>query len=214
MTPHFVTFRNNILTLVIWFSIALGFSQGDKSTIKAQFALGVNSPSSSGFVQDFEAKSINFPTVNLGIQYMFKPSFGAKLDYGFNRISNDEKTAQDFKLNYSRINLQGVLDLSRTLYISNRVGTFLHAGPGFSFVTPLGNFPENKTSFFNAMAGLELHYGISDKLTLYLDTSYILGFAEDFDPISSGFGSFNGDVLTVTIGASISLSGCYYCEKK
>ena len=64
------------------------------------------------------------------------------------------------------------------------------------------------------MAGLELHYGISDKLTLYLDTSYIIGFANDFDPISSGFGSFNGDLLTITIGASISLSGCYYCEKQ
>jgi hypothetical protein len=193
--------------------MALGFSQGDRSTIKAQFALGVNSPSSNGFVQDFEGKPINFPTVNLGIQYMLKPSFGAKLDYGFNRISNNE-TSQDFKLNYSRINLQGVFDLSRILFISNRVGTFVHAGPGLSFITPLGNFPENKISFFNAMAGLELHYGISDKLTLYLDTSYIFSFADDFDPVSSGFGSFNGDLLTVTIGASISLSGCYYCEKQ
>jgi len=213
MTPHFVTFRNKLILIVMLFIMILGFSQSNKSTVKAQFALGVSSPSSNGFVQDFEGKPINFPAVNLGIQYMLMPSFGAKLDYGFNRISNDE-TSQDFKLNYSRINLQGVFDLSRTLYISNRVGTFLHAGPGFSFVTPLGNFPENKLSFFNAMAGLELHYGISDKLTLYLDTSYIIGFANDFDPISSGFGSFNGDLLTITIGASISLSGCYYCEKQ
>lgn len=214
MTTHFVVFRNNLLTLAIVFSSALGFSQIDKSTIKAQLALGVNNPSSTGFVQDFEAKTINFPTVNLGVQYMFKPNFGAKLDYGFNRISNNEQSFEDFKLNYSRINLQGVLDLSSMLYISNRVGTFLHAGPGFSFVTPLGNFPENNISFFNVMAGLEWHYGISDKLTLYLDTSYILGFAEDFSPVSSGFGSFNGDLLTVTIGVSISLSGCYYCEKR
>lgn len=212
MIPHFAPFRNNLLALVILFSITLGYSQGDKSTIKAQFALGVNNPSTSGFVDNFEGKTLNFPTVNLGIQYMLKPSFGAKLDYGFNRISND-KTVQDFKLNYSRINLQGVLDLSRTLYISNRVGIFLHAGPGYTFVTPLGNFPENKISFFNAMAGLELHYGITDKLTLYFDTSYILGFAEDFNPVSSGFGSFNGNLLTATIGVTISLSGCYYCEQ-
>tara|TARA_R110002049_G_scaffold18043_6_gene69453 strand:- start:3725 stop:4321 length:597 start_codon:yes stop_codon:yes gene_type:complete len=194
----------------MFFGMALGFSQGDKSTIKAQFALGVNSPSTSGFVDGFEGKSLNFPTVNLGIQYMFKPSFGAKLDYGFNRISND-KTARDFKLNYSRINLQGVLDLSQTLYISNRVGTFIHAGPGFSFVKPLGDFPDNKTSFLNVMAGMEFHYGVSDKLSLYFDTSYILGFGKDFNPISDGFGSFNGNLLTITIGASISLSGCYYC---
>jgi len=214
MTTRFITFQNNLLTLLMFFGITLGFSQGDKSTIKAQFALGVNSPSSAGFVQDFEGKSINFPTVNLGIQYMFKPSFGAKLDYGFSRISNSEESFEDFKLNYSRLNLQGVLDLSQTIYISNRVGTFLHAGPGLTFVTPLGNFPENKISFFNVMGGLEFHYGISDKLSLYIDASYILGFAEDFNPVTSGFGSFNGNLLTVTIGASISLSGCYYCEKR
>ena len=61
------------------------------------------------------------------------------------------------------------------------------------------------------MGGIEFHYGISDKLSVYVDTSYIFGFGKDFNPISDGFGSFNGDLLTITFGASISLSGCYYC---
>jgi hypothetical protein len=61
------------------------------------------------------------------------------------------------------------------------------------------------------MGGIEFHYGISDKLTIYLDTSYVLGFGNGFNPVSSGIGSFNGDLLTLTFGASISLSGCYYC---
>ena len=44
-----------------WLAIAiclcgfLSFSQDDTSTIKAQFALGVNSPSSNGFVSNFDA---------------------------------------------------------------------------------------------------------------------------------------------------------------
>lgn len=193
--------------LLVGFS---SFSQGDTSTIKAQFALGVNSPSSNGFVDDFQANSINFPTINLGVQYMFKPLLGAKLDFGFNRFSN-VNNSPEFKVNYSRINMQVVYDASIITSFSDRMGAFIHAGPGFSMIKPLGNFGDNKTSYLNAMGGIELHYGISDKLSIYIDTSYIFGFGKDFNPVSDGFGSFNGDLLTITFGASISLSGCYYC---
>ncbi|GAA4962907.1 outer membrane beta-barrel protein [Algibacter aquimarinus] len=196
--------------LVLLFSSFSSFSQGDTSTIKAQFALGVNSPSSNGFVTAFEANSINFPTINLGLQYMFKPKLGGKLDFGFNRFSNADNSTE-FKVNYSRINVQLVYDVSEITSFSDRIGAFIHAGPGLSTIKPLGNYGANKTSYLNMLGGVEFHYGISDKLSIYLDTSYILGFGKEFNPISDGFGSFNGDLLTITFGASISLSGCYYC---
>ena len=189
------------------------FSQDGTSLIKAQFALGIGSPSKDGFVQNFEGNSINFPTINLGVQYMFKPTIGGKLDYSFSRISNMENTPQ-FKLNYSRVNMQVVYDTNAVFsFLPPRVGVFLHAGPGYSFVKPLGNYTQNNTSFFNVIGGLELHYGISDKLSIYTDVSYINGFGKDFDPITDGNGSFNGNLLTITFGASISLSGCYFCNQ-
>ena len=197
------------LISLMFFSSLSGFSQGDRSTIKAQFALGVNSPSSTGFVDDFESNSINFPSINLGLQYMFKPQLGATLALGFNRFS-DAGNSPEFKVNYTRFNAQLVYNLSNIIP-SNRIGTFIHAGPGISMISPLGNYVENNVSFLNAIGGIEVHYGVSDKLSVYLDTSYILGFGKDFDPILDGFGSFNGNLLTVTIGASISLSGCYFC---
>lgn len=209
MTSNFKINKTIRLFLLLFFSSLFGFSQGDTSTIKAQFALGVNSPSSSGFVDDFESNSINFPSINLGLQYMFKRNLGAKLDFGYNRFANASGTSE-FKVNYTRFNAQLVYNLSNIIP-SNRIGTFIHAGPGISMISPLGNYVENNLSFLNAMGGIEFHYGVSDKLSVYLDTSYILGFAKDFDPILDGFGSFNGNLLTVTIGASISLSGCYFC---
>lgn len=210
MTSNFKTNTYLWMALAFFFCGFSSLSQGDTNTIKAQFALGVSSPSSNGFVDDFEANSINFPTINLALQYMFKPKLGAKLDFGYNRISNVDNTPE-FKLNYSRINLQVVYDASIITSFSNKLGAFIHAGPGFSMIKPLGDFGKNKTSYLNAMGGIELHYGISDKLTIYLDTSYIFGFGKDFKPVTDGFGSFNGDLLTITFGASISLSGCYYC---
>ena len=209
MTSIFKINKTIWLISLVFSSSLLGFSQGDTGSIIAQFALGVNSPSSSGFVDDFESNSINFPSINLGLQYMFKPKLGAKLDFGYNRFS-DTGDSPEFKVNYTRFNAQLVYNLSNIIPI-NRIGTFIHAGPGLTMISPLGNYVENDTSFLNAMAGIEFHYGVSDTLSVYLDTSYILGFGKDFDPILDGYGSFNGNLLTVTIGASISLSGCYYC---
>ncbi|GGD21493.1 outer membrane beta-barrel protein [Hyunsoonleella pacifica] len=210
MNPKIVILKTISFSMLLFVCSFNGLAQGDTSKLKAQIALGINNPSSDGFVTTFKGKSINFPTVNLGVQYMLTSQLGAKLDYGFNRISNDN-ASPEFKLNYTRINLQGVYDASRILRFSQRVGAFLHAGPGISIINPLGNYGNNDVSFINAITGIELHYGISDSLTFYMDTSYVFGFGKDFSPISDGFGAFNGDLLTVTFGVSISLSGCYFC---
>ena len=196
---------------MILFTIS-GFSQSETSTWKGQLALGVNSPSTSGFVSSFEAKPINFPTINLGIQRMFSRSIGAKLDFSYNRISH-ASNSPEFKLNYSRINGQFVYDGGNLLsFLPPQLNVVGHAGPGFTFVKPLGDYTENNTSFFNVMAGIKIHYAISQTFSVYVDTSYIYGFGKDFSPLSDGFASFNGNLLTATVGVSLSLSGCYYCE--
>ena len=200
-----------LLTFIMVLAISNLFAQRETNKWKAQIALGLNSPSQSGFVEGFQGKSMNFPTVNLGIQNMFKEQFGAKLDYSFNRISNDNTTTE-FKLNYSRVNAQLVFDPTYSLnFLPERMGLVLHAGPGYSFVKPLGNYVENDISFFNVMGGLEVHYGISERMSLFVDTSYIMGMAKDFEPITEGYGSFNGNLLTLTFGITFSLSGCQYC---
>ena len=212
MSSNFKFYKNIIFSIVFVFTACIGFSQSETSTVKAQFGLGVNSPSENGFVTDFEAKSTNFPSINLGVQYMFKPKFGAKLDFGYYRFSNLDETPE-FKINYTRLNIQLVYDATRLFsFLPQRIGTFVHAGPGYTSIKPLGNYTQNNTSFLNAIAGIEFHYGVSDKLSVYFDSSYILGFGKDFNPISDGFGSFNGNILTLTIGASISLSGCQFCD--
>ena len=179
-----ILIKKFLLTFIMVLAISNLFAQRETNKWKAQIALGLNSPSQSGFVEGFQGKSMNFPTVNLGIQNMFKEQFGAKLDYSFNRISNEDNT-REFKLNYSRVNAQLVFDPTYSLnFLPERMGLVLHAGPGYSFVKPLGNYVENDISFFNVMGGLEVHYGISERMSLFVDTSYIMGMAKDFEPIT------------------------------
>ncbi|PWI30790.1 cell envelope biogenesis protein OmpA [Flavobacteriaceae bacterium LYZ1037] len=212
MNTFFVSFKQTSFSIIFLLISLFSFSQAETSKWKAQIAIGVNSPSSNGFVSGFEAKPINFPTVNLGIQHMFKRQFGAKLDFGYNRFSSSDNSTE-FKTNYTRINAQLVYDPTPIMtFLPLGFGVVAHTGPGFSMIKPLGVYGENKTSFLNVMAGIEFHYSITDVLTVYLDTSYIYGFGSDFDPVTEGFGSFNGNLLTATIGVSYSLSGCYYCD--
>ena len=186
----------------------------DTSKWKALFAVGFNYPTTDGFVEGTYAQSINFPTVNLGVQHMFKKEYGVKLDYGFNRFKLDE-VSPEVKINYSRINVQFVFDPSDYIgFLPPRIRTILHAGPGYSFVKPLGNLGDNKQSYLNLMGGLEVHYALSEKVSVYVDTAYIYGLTslDDYDPVLSGLGAFNGSVFNMTIGLAVSLSGCQFCD--
>ena len=91
-------FKTYSLVAALFLLISTVFAQNDNQRLKFQIAFGVNSPSQSGFVDGFSSKGINFPTINLGAQYMFKKEFGAKLDFGFNRFSNesDAKKRYDY----------------------------------------------------------------------------------------------------------------------
>ena len=186
----------------------------DTAKWKALFAVGVNYATTDGFVKGSYAKAVNFPTINLGIQHMLTSEYGLKLDFGFNRFKNDDDTPE-FKINYSRINAQFVFDPSNYIgFLPTRIRTVLHAGPGITFVKPLGTLGDNKQTFLNLLGGLELHYALNEKVSVYTDVTYIYGVTslDDYNPVLSGLGAFNGSVFNLTFGVAISLSGCQYCD--
>ncbi|WP_299521069.1 cell envelope biogenesis protein OmpA [Winogradskyella sp.] len=202
------------ISIVFFMTLSCYGQFKDTSKWKALFALGFNYPTTDGFVDGTFAQPVNFPTVNIGIQHMFKRAYGVKLDYGFNRFKNDDESPE-FKVNYSRINAQFVFDATEALgFLPQRLRTILHAGPGFSFTTPLGDLSDNKQSYLNMLGGLEVHYAINEKVSIYTDIAYIYGFTSlgDYDPVLSGLGAFNGSVFNVTLGLAVSLSGCQYCD--
>lgn len=214
MSSNFKKYKKVFFVLILALISSFGFSQEDTSKWKLQLAFGLNYPNIDGFVDGFEAKPLNFPTINFGVQHMFTRTKGVKLDFGYNRFSNADDSAE-FKTNYSRINAQFVYDATNVFgFLPAQVGLVGHTGIGYSIIKPLGNFGDNKTSFLNAMAGFEAHYILSETFSVFTDLSYIFSFSGDktYDPISDGFGTFNGNLFTLTFGISVSLSGCQYCD--
>jgi len=214
MVSNFKKYKKVILLLCFVLISVNGFAQSDTEKWKLQLAFGFNYPNVDGFVSGFEAKPLNFPTINFGVHHMFTKTKGVKLDFGYNRFSNADNSVE-FKTNYTRINAQFVYDATTILgFLPTQIGLVGHTGLGLSNIKPLGNFGENKTSFVNAMAGVEVHYFVSKTFSIFSDFSYIYSFAgnETYEPISEGFGTFTGNLFTVTFGISVSLSGCQYCD--
>ena len=207
----YIRTTNMLLSCLLSFVV---FSQSETSKWKFQIGFGTNFPENTGFVNPYEPKSVNFPTVNLGVQHMFTSELGAKLDLGYNRISNIDNTPE-FKTNYTRLNVQFIYDATQNLdFLPPHFGIVAHVGPGISFMKPLGNFTDNKQTYANLLAGIEIHYGIADTVSVFSDLSYIYGLGGDkvYDPPAEGFGAFRGSLFTISLGISVSLSGCQYCD--
>lgn len=200
-----------VVIFLLLFSVN-GFTQNFQDVLRFQISFGGNLASENGFAESYSGKGFNIPTINIGTQYMFKKYVGAKLDLGFNRIKGSDN---DFKINYTRVNAQVVYDYSRFLsFLPEDVKTEGHIGPGFTFVSPLGDTPDNDQNYFNIMIGTDFIYALSRTTSVFLDVSYIHGFTrpEVYSPVSEGLGAFNGSMITFTIGISLSLSECYYCD--
>lgn len=200
--------------IIASFCISLSFSQRESEKWKAQFSLGVNSPFQSNFIEGFSAESINGPIVNVGIQHLFSKQVGFKLDYGFNRISKLGDVSA-FKINYSRVDAQLVVDLSPWIpLIKDRTKLISHGGFGYSWSTPLANNVVNKLSYLNGIIGTEFHYYLTQLMSLYFDFSYIKGLtSNDLSKMDNGgLAAFNGDMINIAVGLTFSLSGCYNCN--
>lgn len=206
---------NSILcSLIICIIITTtAFAQTQPSKLKGLLQFGVNMPEQIGFVEEYEGKEVNFPSIILGLEAMFNKQMGVRVDLGHNRISNVKDTPE-FKLNYTRINAQLTYDFTSIIPIMpRRLGMVGHVGPGYTMIRPLAQLRENKNGYLNAMGGLEIHFGLSKTASVFVDGSYIYGFSKKFDPVTAGYGSYNSNLTVVSLGIAVSISGCYYCNK-
>ena len=213
MRPYFKIQNLSWLLFLTLMTTSLSIAQLDVEKWKLQVALGVNNTIDQEITPGYFSKQINFPTINLGVQHMFSRNFGAKLDLGYNR-SSEADNSLPYKLNYTRVNLQAVYDFKDLLtFLPPPIGIVVHAGPGVSMTKPLANFVNNTYTYPNVLGGLEVHYRLTESLSIYVDGSYALSLSKKnkYDVTTDGF-SFNGDIAYVAFGASISLSGCHYCD--
>ncbi|TDU43107.1 outer membrane protein with beta-barrel domain [Gelidibacter sediminis] len=212
MATYFKTQNLVWLLLLSLMTTSLCVAQRDVEQWKLQVSLGFNNPIDVVDDDEYYSEYVNFPSINIGVQHMFSENFGAKLDLGYNR-SKSAEGSKDFKLNYTRINAQLVYDFKDVFtFLPAPIGVVGHAGPGVTMTAPLGADTNNTYAYPNFLGGLEVHYRLSESLSVFIDGSYALSLSgkRKYDPVVDGY-SFNGDLMYVAVGVSLSLSGCNYC---
>jgi OOP family OmpA-OmpF porin len=172
---------------------------------------GFSKPTSP-FVPGYYVSNSGLFHVDLGARYMINPKFGFKVDFGYDSFKNETNTP-DFDGQYVRANIQGVVNLGRTLNLedlSKNVNLQFHVGPGYAFMNNDNfNGTDNMT---NLLVGLTGQIKLSDRVALNGDFTLINNISQHYSfdgtqysgSISEDRG-FNGSLYNASIGLSIYL---------
>lgn len=112
----------------------------------------------------------------LGVRYMFNENFGAKLDFGYNSITNADNSLE-FETEYYRANIQGVVNMGSVLNFRSWTNTFnvlIHGGFGYSANKPsIPNEFSSADQMLNLMAGITPQIRLGNSVALTGDLSVL-----------------------------------------
>ena len=151
-----------------------------------------------------------------GVRYMFNNKYGFKVDFGYDRITNDDKGDNGFSLpfqtDYYRASLQGIADIGRMLMFenfTNHLSLLFHAGGGFSMLrSDTVSFDGEDERMVNLMFGFTPQVKLGKRAALFLDASFIWHIYQQktFDMLSPvAKRGFDGFVANASIGLNIYL---------
>jgi OOP family OmpA-OmpF porin len=164
------------------------------------------SPFSTGYYVD----NLSFFHGDLGVRYMFNNKFGLKTDVGFDKYSEgDGSLVLDGE--YSRINLQGVMNVGRLLNFedfSRCLNLQFHTGVGYS--TLKTDAFRGKDEMVNVLLGLTGQVKITKRIAFNADFTLINNISQNysfdgFDNTVSNDRGFNASMYNATVGFSIYL---------
>lgn len=165
-------------------------------------------PMASGYYTN----SPGFGQFSLGTRYMFNNRFGAKLDVGYNMLQGADESLE-FKSNYFRSSLQGVINLGSVLKFetwTNTFGVLIHGGAGYSFLKakePV-DFGGNKDQMLNIIAGISPQLKLGNRMALTSDVSMIGNARQDhtWDGTGKTFRrGWNGYMMNFSLGLTFYL---------
>jgi len=201
-------YKITLLALLLSF---IAFSQkskirtDDQYSFEAEYGLSLGS---SPRIMDMEHWGISF-------RYMMDRNWGLKFDFAKDRFSEDVESVT-VAGNYTRISIQAVNNLGRTLNSmtmnGERLGLLGHAGLGYSSLT--SDQYTGTDNIMHLIIGLTPQYKISNSFAVYVDASYIMNYSQHLGfnglyPNGVGPKTFTGSLVNASLGISY-----YFGESK
>lgn len=156
--------KKTVLCLLIAFGAIAVQAQDEKNYNRWSIELegGMHKPATP-FSPGYYTSTPSLWQGGLGFRYMFNDKFGAKLDFGYNSIESADNS-MEFKSEYFRTSLQGVINMGSVLNFRNWTNTFnflVHGGMGYS-----ANKPSEPNEFSNPDQMLNMIFGITPQIRL------------------------------------------------
>lgn len=194
-------------------------SENDNSTMdynKWSINANVGLLTASGPYKDGHSDYLSDLTYGLGVRYMINDKFGVMVDGAFGEIESDGGSAFDFETKYTRVGLQGVINLGSVLNFSSwtsRLGLLAHGGAGATFLSYDDGALVDDEKAINLIFGFTPQFRVSDRVALNLDVAMQGNLKQDFTmdgmqtAPSSSVHHFKGMVTTVSAGVTVYLGG-------
>ena len=126
-----------------------------------------------------------FNNYNLGVRYMFSPTFGLKADFSYDNLKNvSGSPSLPFETEQLRFDVQGVVNGPRLFDIQDKLGRFsflMHGGLVYSRLTPKLESNPNYDSTDNDLGvifGVMPELRISKKFSIFADFYGIYNFRQ------------------------------------
>jgi len=228
--------RKYLLTISSLFALTIGYAQTDvdnkaadstktgaeynKWSIEAN--VGQNKPEkpfAPGYFSSDPTRYFNFSDVNhfdLGVRYMFNQYFGAKLDFAYDFMQDQNGNGSlPFETRQYRVGLQGVANIGRLLKFetfTSRFNILGHAGLQVSQLAPqMGENSDVTEDNGGLMIGLTPQFRITNRLVLTGDVTYLSNIRQHMN--WDGSYSLDSNNLTGSmINASVGIT--YYLGSK
>lgn len=166
------------------------------------------------FVVGNYVKDFSLFHVDGGVRYMFNTKVGLKADFGYDSYEGAQ-SSMNFDGTYTRVGLQGVVNLGRVLSFEEFAKWFnlqLHTGLGYSYMET-NNFG-GKDEMLNVPLGLTAQFKLGNRVAFNADFTMINNISQHytFDGKEGGAASyiiedrgFNSTLYNATLGLSIYL---------
>lgn len=224
--------RKYLLTLTSVLALSSAYAQTDENSKDAEtkdseynrwsveLNVGQNKadkPFAAGYFSADPSKYFNFSDVNhydLGLRYMFNPNFGAKLDFAYDYIKNQDGAQTQagvvslpFETRQHRVGLQGVANLGRIMKFetfTSRFGILAHAGIQVSRLSARTGVNEGRHEDNGGLIiGLTPQFRISNRIVLTGDFSYLGNYRQHFNwdgSYSAESNNLAGNMINTSVG--------------
>ena len=172
--------------------------------------------------------TVNLNYYNVGVRYMFSPTFGLKLDGSYDNFKNNSETdSKPFDVDQYRAGIQGVVNAARLFGIQEQLGRLsllIHGGFQYSRMTPkldtgydydlngdgsyiaVSNYNKTENNL-GLMFGVSPEFRITNRIALIADFSTLMNFRQHFawdGHYSSQDNNLAGQMIMGSLGVTYS----------